>query len=184
VPECPPEPELARLLGVELTIPAGWEAAMNATVIAPEGFAASVSGPDGAALVIGWTPPTAGFYSDPCQPASHLEPQILVGPTVDDFIEAVIAHPLLTVNESSEVELGGYRGQSFELQAPADISGCQDWRPFEPGIYAQGPDNLWKVWVMDVVGLRMIIVSERFPGTPAKIAAELDAMVESIRFQP
>ena len=182
VDDCPPESELARSLRVELTVPPGWEAQMGATVIAPP--SGSTEGPDGAGLVIGWTTPTAGFYTDPCQPASHLEPQILVGSSVDDFVHAAISHPSLGVDESSEVELGGYRGSYLQLRAPSDISGCHDWRPFDPGIVAEGGDNLWKIWVIDVDGLRMIVLTEQFPGTPADITAELETMVESVRFVP
>jgi hypothetical protein len=153
---------------------------MGATVIAPA--TGSTEGPDGAGLAIGWTTPTAGFYSDPCQPAPHLTPQILPGPSVADFVDAAVAHPLLGIDGAVDVEVGGYRGSYFELRAPDDISGCRDWRPFDPGIAAQGPNNLWKVWALDVEGLRMVVLIEQFPDTPVEVAAELDAMVESIQF--
>ena len=185
VTECPPEPPLARSLRVAITIPPGWEAGMDATVLVPPGLAeGSSEGPDGSALVIGWTTPTAGLHSDPCQPASHLPPDIPVGPTVDDFVDAVLAHLSIHVSEPVDVELGGYRGTFFRLTAPSDISDCYDWRPFEPGIFAQGPNNLWSVWVIDIDGFRMIVLTQGFPGTPAKDKVELRSMVESIRFLP
>ena len=52
------------------------------------------------------------------------------------------------------------------------------------GLSRRAADNLWKIWVIDVEGLRMIVLTEQFPGTPADITAELEAMVESIRFVP
>lgn len=76
------------------------------------------------------------------------------------------------------------RANFFELTVPSDISDCGDWRPWDPGIFAQGPSNIWKVWVVDVDGLRMILLVEEFRGTPAEDSAELQAMVESIRFVP
>lgn len=182
---CPAEPPQARSLTMDVTIPSGWEAAMGATVLTPVGFADGASeAPDGAGLVIGWTPPFAGLYDDPCQPQSHLEPDIKPGPTVEEFVAAVVAHPKLDITEPVDVELGGYQGLYFELTNPSDISKCYDWRPFEPGIYAQGDDNLWSVWVMDVDGFRFVLVTEEFPGTPARVSAQLRSMVDSITFQP
>jgi hypothetical protein len=182
LPECPPEHPLARSLRVEITIPAGWAASADETIIVPsEG---STDGPTGAGFVVGWTTPTAGLHSDPCQPESHLEPDVKPGPTVDDFVDAVVAQPSFPISDPVDVELGGYPGRSFTLTAPSDISDCYDWRPFEGGIFAQGPNNRWRVWVVDVEGLRMILLSEEFPDTPAKDSAELRAMVRSIRFVP
>ena len=61
---------------------------------------------------------------------------------------------------------------------------CENWRPWDPGFYAQGPDNLWDVWVMDVDGFRVLVVAQHFPGTPAEVGTQLRAMAESIRFAP
>ena len=183
-PDCPPEPTHARSLQVEITIPPGWEAA-GSTVIVPRGLdEGSSEGPDGAGLVMGWTTPSAGLNSDPCLPVPHMTPDIMVGPTVDEFVDAVLAHPSLKVSDAVDVKPGGYRGQFLQLTAPSDISDCEAWRPFEGGIYAQGRDNLWSIWVIDVDGLRMVVLAEEFAGTPAKDKAELRSMVESIRFLP
>ncbi len=182
VPECPPEPPQARSLQLEITIPPGWEAGADATIIVPS--QGSTEGPDGAGLEIGWTTPTAGLHSDPCQSAPHLEPDIRPGPTVGEFVDAVLAHLSPFVGEPVDVELGGYRGTFFQLTVPSEILTCRDWRPFEPGIYAQGPDNVWSIWVIDVDSFRMIVLTEEFSDTPAKVRADLRAMVESIRFVP
>ena len=182
VAECPTEPPQARSLRLEISIPSGWEADADATIIVPSH--GSTEGPTGAGLEIGWTTPTAGLHSDPCQAEPHLAPDTPVGPTVGEFVDAVLAHPTLQISEPVDVELGGYRGKYFQLTAPPDISMCRDWRPFEPGIYAQGPNNLWSIWVIDVEGFRMIVLTEEFPGTSAKDSAALRSMVESIRFVP
>ena len=104
--------------------------------------------------------------------------------TVDDFIGAVVAHPALQVTEPGEIQLDGYSGRFFTLTGPSDISGCNNWRPWEPGIFVQGPDNIWRVWAIDVDGLRVILLTEEFAGTSAEVKSELAAMVESIRFLP
>lgn len=182
-PDCSPEPPHARSLRVEITIPDGWQAMFEGTVIAPSGDG-STEGPDGAGLVMGWTTPTAGLHSDPCLPVAHQTPDIAVGPSVADFVDAVGAHPALEVSDAKATEVGGYDGTSFTLTVPSDISGCKDWRPWEPGIAAQGPGNLWAVWVIDVDGLRMFVLTESFVGTSAADQAGMLAMVESIRFIP
>ena len=179
---CPSEPPLARTLRFEITIPAGWEAMADTTVIVPDD--GSPEGPAGSGLAVGWTTPTAGLHGDPCQQVPHLAPDIRVGPTVDDLVEAVLAHPTLQVTEPVEVEVGGFPGRSFELSAPSDISMCRDWRPFEPGIFAQGPENHWTIWAVDVSGLRMVILAEDFPATPPADHQAIRDMVASLRFLP
>jgi hypothetical protein len=180
---CASEGPPARHMQVEITVPQGWQALDQGTVLMPAGVG-SAGGPDGAGLVIGWTDPWAGLHSDPCLPVAHMTPDIVVGPTVDDFVEAVMAHPALDVTEAVEVELGGFRGQSLTLTAPHDISACDNWRPWEPGIFAQGPSNIWNLWVIDVDGYRMVVLASDFAATPAPTRAELRAMGESIRFMP
>ena len=46
------------------------------------------------------------------------------------------------------------------------------------------PSNHWDVWVVDVGGDRVLIVTDYFPDTPADTVAQLAGMVESIRFMP
>jgi len=173
----------AQYLHVEITVPAGWQAMAEGTVIAPSGVRTG-DDPDGAAIVIGWTDPWAGLHADPCLPVAHRTPDIPVGPTVEDFTDALLAHPGLDVSDPVDTELGGYRGSFLTLTGPSDIGGCDNWRPWEPGIYAQGPDNRWNLWVIDVDGFRMIVLTEDFAGTPPETQAELRAVVESIRFVP
>jgi hypothetical protein len=180
---CPSIPPVANTLAVELTVPVGWQSAFESTILMPVP-PGSTEGPAGAGFEIGWTNLSAGLHSDPCLPTAHRTPDIAVGPTVDDFVDAVVAHPALDATQPRDVELGGYQGQALMITAPDDISGCADWRPWEPGFAAQGPDNLWRIWVIDVEGLRMILVTEEFPGTSEAHTMALRSIVESIRFVP
>ena len=173
----PPPP-----LQIEISVPPGWEAMFGGLVIHPVGL--GTEGPEGAGLVLGWTNWWVGLNSDPCLPVAHVPTDIPVGPTVDDFVDAVVAHPGLDVSEPTDVELGGYRGRFLSLTGPSDIDDCDNWRPWDPGFFVQGPDNMWDIWIMDVDGLRVLIVAEQFPGTAADVKAQLRRMVESIRFEP
>ncbi len=141
--DCGPEPPHAQTLRIEITVPVGWSAPPDLDVVHPSRPESSV-GPDGSALVIGWSN-RAGLHADPCLPATYGPPSIPVGPAVKDFVGAIRAHPLLEVTKPVGVELGGYDGRFVTLTAPSDISRCDSWRPWEPGIYAQGPDNIWNL---------------------------------------
>jgi hypothetical protein len=159
-----------------LTIPAGWFGGSVHVIYASEGKAP----PDGAGLVISRG---GGLYSDPC--FDPPPPNILVGPTVDDFVSALVAHPKLDVTPPVDVSLAGYSGKYVDLLVPSDISACPDgYFPWEPGIYAQGPSSRWHLWILDVDGIRVVIQSTDYVGTPPARQAELRAIVESIEIEP
>jgi len=155
-----------------------WEPAPGSGVsLVAEGY----TSPSGASMVIvrgNW------LYSDPCRQDDSLDPDIPVGPTVDDFASALDSHPLLEVTTPVDVTLAGYSGKYVELQVPADISGCFRYRPVEAMIYAQGPSHRWRLWILDDEGVRVAIQSADFPGTSAEHQAELQAIVDSIQIQP
>jgi hypothetical protein len=177
----PPPP-----LDLEVTVPAGWQHWPDFGVITPDTDDTPTEGPDGAALVMGWTTFQVGLNSDPCitDVDGHEVPDIKVGPTVDDFVDAVQAHKGLDVTEPVDTEVGGYRARLFSLEGPPDISACDNWRPWDPGFFVQGPNNHWDVWAIDVDGDRVLIVTQHFPDTPEQTVDELGDMVETITFQP
>ena len=61
-----------------------------------------------------------------------------MGPSVDDFANAIADHPLLDATERVDVTLAGDDGKYLDLQVPADLSKCEVYRPWDPGIFAQG----------------------------------------------
>ena len=121
--------------------------------------------------------------SQPCSQVSHQKPDIPVGPTVDDFVDAVTTHRLIDTTAPRPVELGDYSGTFFSMLGPSDLSECYEWRPWEPAPFVQGPANRWDLWVMDVDGVRVVIMTQYFPETPAAIKAELrsDPFGERVR---
>jgi hypothetical protein len=139
------------------------------------------------------TPPFAEWHdvrgawllSNPCTKAQHLvDPDVAIGPSVDDFANAIADHPLLDATDPVDVTLAGYSGKYLDLQVPADISKCEVYRPWDPGIYAQGPSHRWHLWILDVDGLRLVVQSTDYPGTSANHRTELQAIVDSIRIKP
>ncbi|HSV39350.1 MAG TPA: hypothetical protein VLI04_11380 [Nocardioidaceae bacterium] len=180
---CLSDKELA-LPAIDLTVPEGWDAITEFAALGPTAGRDTTSRND-PALFLGWTNVWVGLNSQPCSRVSHQTTDIPVGPTVGDFIDAVVAHPRLNVTEPKPVKLGKYRGQFFTLIGPKNISSdCEEWRPWDPGPYLQGEENRWDLWVMNINGVRLVIMAEYFPETPKDIKAELRAMAESIRFTP
>ena len=165
-----------------ITVPNGWAGAGNGIWLTGPGNGP----PDGAGLQFArgsW------LLSDPCK---YIDADIPVGPTVANFVDAVATHPRLDTTTPVDVTLAGYSGKYFDLQVPTDISKCEVepgtseppiYRPWEPGIYAQGPAQRWHQWVVDVDGIRVLVQSFDFAGTSATHRAELQAIVNSIRIE-
>jgi hypothetical protein len=131
----------------------------------------------------------AWLHSDPCVTDAQVAddgapPDIPVGPTVDDFADAIAEHPMLDATTPVDVSLGGYDGRYLDLQIPADLTECATYFPWEPGIYAQGPSHRWHLWILDVDGVRVVVQTTDYAGTSAARQAELQAIVDSIRIEP
>jgi hypothetical protein len=169
---------------ITFTLPDGWTG-IEGGAVAPsvEGY----SPPGGAWLLFmrgGW------LYTKLCGGPG---PDIPTGTTVDEFVDALVDHPDLDVTSPVAVTLGGYSGKYLELRAPAntttnelgpDPGGCNYYFVWEPGIYAQGPNDLWRIWVLDVDGVRVVVRSDTFPGTTPQVQAQLAAIVDSIQIEP
>ena len=153
-------------IGFTFSLPEGWSG------LPPDG----ISGSDGAALIF---LRGADLFADPC--ASEGTPGIAVGPTVDEFVSAVTGHPLLDVSSPVDVELGGYSGKYVELQVPTDLTGCMQFRPWDPWYYAQAAGERWHLWVLDVDGVRVAVQAIDHAETPPERQAELLAIVDSIQ---
>jgi hypothetical protein len=183
---CPVSSKPGPAPDIEVTVPAGWEGSNEFHLLTPT--ETGTDGPIGAALVLGWTSYGVALNADPCTPlgteGGHQVPTIAVGPTVGDFVQAVVRHPRIAATTPRAVTVDGYRGTHFRLTAPSDLSRCENWRPWDPGFYAQGPDNVWDLWVVDVRRFRVVVVAHWFPETSAEVKAELQDMVASLRFKP
>jgi len=173
---------------ITLTVPDGWSGLEISIVPSVESY----SPPGGAGLLFmrgGW------LYAAPlcARPGNDGGPTIPTGTTVDNFVTALVDHPEVNVTSPVDVTLGGYSGKYLELRAPAntttdelgpDPSGCNYYFVWDPGIYAQGPNALWRIWVLDVAGVRVVVRADSFPGTTPRVQAQLQAIVNSIEIQP
>jgi hypothetical protein len=157
---------------ITVTVPDGWSSIDTAVWLEEN------QPPSGAALGFGRG---AWLLSDPCKP---MNADVPVGPTVADFVDAVAQHPVLDTTTPTDITLAGYSGKYFDLQFPADLSTCAEYRPWEPGIYAQGPSHRWHLWVLDVDGVRVVVQSMDYAGTLEQRRTELQAMVDSVQIEP
>jgi hypothetical protein len=128
-------------------------------------------------------PEFLGFYSDPCR-ASSRTGEDPVGPSVEDLATALTEQTAYEATTPTDVTLGGYTGKGLDLHLPTDVASCEDgaFYPWAGSIYAQGPDNLWHVWILDVQGERQIVISNYFASTSSDDQAEMQAIVDSIQF--
>jgi len=165
-------------IGITYTVPEGWAFGFRAAVTKPSAGTVAPSGMSLHFLRGGW------LLSDPCLKVDSL-PDVEVGPTADDFADALAAHPLLDVTTPVDTTLGGYSGKYLDLQVPSDISGCTaGYYPWLPAFYAQGPNHRWHIWSLDGDGVRVMIQSGDFPGTLPQDLAEMHAIIESIQIEP
>jgi hypothetical protein len=163
---------------ISYTVPEGWAFGFGAAVTKPSAGTVAPSGMSLHFLRGGW------LFSDPCLKVDTM-PDVEVGPTAEDFAEALAAHPLLDVTTPVDVSLGGYSGKYLHLQVPSDISACpESYYPWAPAFYAQGPNHRWHIWSLDVDGVRVVIQSGDFAGTSPENLAEMQAIIESIEIQP
>jgi hypothetical protein len=156
------------------TVPDGWVGFGGVGVLPATGTEA----PGGMGIILGEV--NAGLFSDPCRWIGSDE--VPVGPTVDDladeFAEQAAYGPVAPV----DANLGGYSGKRVELRLPSDVESCDngEFYPWVGSIYAQGPDNIWDVWILDVEGDRIVVIATRFPGTSGEDRAEQQAIIDSI----
>ena len=140
-----------------------------------------------------------GVYSDPC----HWDVQgtggadvgdVVVGPTVDDLVAALRANTFYTSSQRTPVTIDGFTGQELELQLPDDPftrcdkeSGDEIGHAFVfsgPGLYAQGPANIWHLYVLDVEGTRLIAVILSYAKTPQTNLDLARNIIETLDINP
>ena len=174
---------------VQFTVPAGWNWA-NGWILS-KGMA---DAPDGHA--IGFWAGDFQVYTDPCHWEAAL-PDPSTGVTALEFVDALAAQPLRGTSTPTprngparDAGLADWSGWTIDTTVPADtdFSKCdrgefRSWGPDGNARYHQGPGQRDTVWALDASPRRSIaIVAASFPTTPEQTMAEIDAILDSMRF--
>jgi hypothetical protein len=140
-----------------------------------------------------------------CRDHSWADPP--VGPSVDDLAAALAdLAPFRVTSPPKDVTIYGYHGKHLELTVPdLPVEGEGDDRRFtgcmegtlkswvaaidtEPGDAFYGyngePGRSEEFWILDVDGTRLMIEANWSPASPRKDAAEMRAILGSIRMEP
>lgn len=185
---------------LRFTVPAGWS--WSGRYLSKGG----VGQPGGAAIFFVGGP--VHVYVDPCHWAA--EPSDPENLAVDTFMADLVAQPLRGATTptdrraSSLFVPGNWAGLAVELTVPGNVTfaGCDggEYRSWGPGSNArshQGSGQRDLVWAVDLsIGKeaeatlgsdtfgadhqRIIVDAASFPGTPADVISEIDAILASI----
>ncbi len=148
----------------------------------------SVTGPQGAEIMIYWTSFPDGDHTDPC--GRLLDSPI--GPTAADLAAAVSTAPGTDlVSGPSNVTLGGRPAKHLVLTVRAPV-GCDPgfffrWRGRNTGAFwdTTRVGAVIRVWIIDVHGTRLFIAAAttRAAAQDPHLEAEIQQIVGSIRFE-
>jgi hypothetical protein len=179
-------------------IPSGWSGVPPWALIGPT----TEEPPSGLAIGI---LAADGLFSDPCNwdvdgTGAITQPgDVVVGPTVDDLVAALRANAAYTsIDPPIPVTFGEVKGQELEIQLPATDDnfltcdkeqGDPNGRYFvfsgaDAGLYAQGSNNRWRLFIVDAGGHRLIITILSYAGTPPTDLDAAQAIIESLEITP
>jgi len=183
------QPFAPSALAVTADIPAAW-------IGFPDN--AAVTSPNDSGILISFMT-TNGLFRDPCNwdvdgtKTAHTG-DVAVGPTVDDLVAALKANGSYPSSAAGPVTFGRFAGQELTLQLPGEnvIRSCDrragettgDYFVFPDGYYAQGPNNRWHLYIVDVDGTRVITMISIAEGTPEADVTAAEAIVASFAFAP
>jgi hypothetical protein len=173
------ESRLTRLPKISITVPEGW---FNF-----DGWAMSKGSEPTTTFVTFWD--VDSVYSTPCR--WKYRPMVVPGRGVDGLASVLVKQPLRKATRPVEVELGGFPGKYLEWSVPANIDfiDCDEgvfesWtaRGWSSDRYQQAPGQVDRIWILNVYGGRLVVDASYLPAATAEDRAELDRVVDSIRF--
>jgi hypothetical protein len=160
---------------VVFTMPGGWESRGVELVKRPGSEA-------GVAIMFA---PIENTYADPC---AHTLSDPPIGPTIDDLAAALGSIQGLDATPPTEVTFAGYPARRIETSVAGSL-GCEPsdfWILEDPegtaSLFTDG--DVTEYWIVDVSGERFVIGATRYPDASSADTGELQAIVDSIRFEP
>ncbi len=170
------------------TVPAGWFTKSD------DLYTSKHTGAAGELGFVPWV--VTHVYADACHSEGALKE---VGPTVDDLVIALEGQANSDAGALVSVLVGGYQATFLPMSVPIDLdtSTCrhpdqliQIWAdPGETDFFAIPVDAasinpLSGVYIVDVNGERVVILSGHTSGSSAADIAELESIIGSIHFEP
>ena len=142
------------------------------------------------------------LYANPCDKTRGMLDA--PGPTVDDLVSALASLPGMTASTPVDIEVDGHAGKLIELTAPSDAASCAPgaatlWDFAGQEDYPMALGERLPVRIVDVDGVRLVIVATDYPGTSAweqgegatfdpsahaEHQVELQAILDSIAINP
>ena len=141
------------------------------------------AGGAGASLVV-WH--ITNVTVDPCTDHRGKEPA--PGPGIDELLLALADQEGIDGSPLTDVTIDGYTGKSVELTITADIDACPQgfftWGTGDDGRFAQGTNEVVRVYALDVEGQRLTFFGRIPEKTTPALLAELESVIASIDIQP
>ncbi len=166
-------------IDVTVAVPSGWSANGDWVVLGPRGN----DEPDG--MAIRFYAYNLNLYTNPASPdEGQLDPP--VGPTVDDLVEAIVAHPAWVASEPTDIAIDGSSGQLVSITIPSDAEFTSSDEFFlfvEPGggqVWGWAPGQTFDLYIVDVDGVRLVIDSFHYPGTSEDDLSAQREVVDSV----
>lgn len=133
-----------------------------------------------------WT--VFGVHSDPCR---HEGAAPEIGSSVEDLAGALAEQELTDVSTPEPVSLDGHDGLYVELAVPPDVrlERCGhgyymfwDGSPDDQQHTADGPGAVDRLWIVDVDGVRVVLLASTSPEATGDQAEALSDIITSVRF--
>jgi hypothetical protein len=175
---------------LEITVPAGWRNF--------DGWAMHKGREPNTVFVTFWD--VDRVYPTPCK----WQYKVMVDPGrgVNGLASALAEQPLRNATAPTDIVLDGFRGKYLRWSVPTDIAfdetrpdqalfpDCdentfQSWtgaRGWASDRYQQAPGQVDRIWILNVKGARLLIDASHLPKATARDRADLERVVESIRF--
>jgi hypothetical protein len=113
------------------------------------------------------------------------------GPSVSGLASALAKQPLRHATTPTGVVLGGFHGKYLKWSVPTNINfdHCDEgyfesWTAsgWAGDRYQQRPGQVDRIWILDLHGQRLVIDAFYLPQATKRDHAELQRVVDSIRF--